>query len=79
MSGTVASLSDARERRASRLAREHEQLVSKKQLAEHFAVSVRTVERWVEKGCPVAQRLWGGSGAPRFHVSAVIEWHAQFG
>lgn len=77
MSGEVVRLDAARERRERQLAREAEPLMTKQQLARHFAVHPRTIERWMEKGCPVAQRLWGGSGAPRFHLSAVIEWHEQ--
>jgi phage terminase Nu1 subunit (DNA packaging protein) len=76
MAGEVVSLNEARERRA----RQHgtqEQLLSKKELAATMGVTPRTVDRWVAKGLPVALRLWGGSGAPRFHLSACTEWHAS--
>lgn len=73
--GELGDLAAARERRERRLQRDTEALLTKRQIAEHFAVTVRTVDRWMTKGCPVALKLWGGSGAPRFHVSAVSEWH----
>lgn len=81
MSGQVLSLAEARETRARREARKAEQLVSKKGVAEHYGVSVRTIERWIAKAARqgidlVATRLWGGSGQPRFHLSAWDEWHS---
>jgi hypothetical protein len=71
----VSSLDEWRERRERQQQRDTEALVTKRQVAEHFNVVPRTVERWIEKGCPVALRLWGGSGAPRFHISDISAWH----
>lgn len=48
---------------------------NKQQIAEHFGVSTRTVDRWILSGCPVL-RL-GGSGlgrTPRFRLSDVSAW-----
>jgi hypothetical protein len=75
VSGEVRSLAEARERRERRQQRDTEALVTKRQVAEHFNVVPRTVERWMDRGCPVALRLWGGSGAPRFHISDISAWH----
>lgn len=46
----------------------------KRAVAAWFAVSPRTVERWVEKGCPVL-RLGRSSASPlRFRISEVEAW-----
>lgn len=75
MGGEVLSLDAARKRRTQQEARASEQLLSKQRLAEALGVSPRTIDRWAEKGMPVALRLWGGSGAPRYQLSACVEWH----
>lgn len=50
--------------------------MDKKELAERFSVSVRTVERWMKHGCPY--RKIGASGlggkAVRFRLEEVDAW-----
>jgi phage terminase Nu1 subunit (DNA packaging protein) len=53
-----------------------EAMVTKSDLARHFAVSTRTIERWMAEGCP-HERLWHGEGPPRFYISAVKRWHGM--
>jgi hypothetical protein len=45
----------------------HEPLLSKRSIAAHYSVSVRTVERWMFDGCP--SRLVGA--VRRFRLSEV--------
>jgi phage terminase Nu1 subunit (DNA packaging protein) len=46
---------------------------NKAQLAEFFDVSVKTVDNWVRRGCPVVKR--GGKSEPWiFDALAVAEW-----
>jgi phage terminase Nu1 subunit (DNA packaging protein) len=59
----------------SRRQRKDEQLKTKQEVAEHWSVHVRTVDRWVKAGMPVAERTWAGH--PRFHLSACAEWHRE--
>lgn len=61
----------------TRRRRNDEQLKSKKDVADYFGgVHVRTVERWVQKGMPVAERTWAGH--PLFRISDCLEWHRSF-
>jgi hypothetical protein len=46
--------------------------VSAQTVARHFAVSVRTVQRWRQGGCPCL----GRGGMVRFRLSAVEAWLA---
>ena len=49
--------------------------VSKLDVARVFSVSVRTVERWMEHGCPYHRfGVAGVEGMPRFKIAAVEEW-----
>lgn len=73
--GEVASLAAARARRELRDARSTEAVRSKKHVAEHFDVSVRTVERWIKAGLPVATATWAGH--PRLRISEVEDWLAS--
>ena len=74
MDAEVIDLAAVRERRQRRL---NERPMTKKQLAEYFGRSVRTVDRWVKAGCPIAFRFYG-SGPPMFYISQVEEWHDSF-
>ena len=48
---------------------------NKQQIAAHFGVSVRTVERWMTSGCPVLRLSGEGLGnRPRFRLSDVSAW-----
>lgn len=48
---------------------------NKQQVAAFFGVSVRTVERWVNSGCPVLRLGGEGLGKrPRFRLSDVSAW-----
>jgi len=50
--------------------------VHKQRVCEHFSVSPKTVERWVEQGCPI------GRFAPqthRFRISEIERWLAGRG
>jgi ribosomal protein S12 methylthiotransferase accessory factor YcaO len=71
----VHDLAEARERRVKREARASETALTKQEVAVELGVKPRTIDRWIRKGMPVAFRLWGGSGAPRFHLTACLEWH----
>jgi hypothetical protein len=71
----VFNFADAQELRQRRREKLDEPLLGRRQLARAISVSPRTIDRWVAKGMPVALRLWGGSGGPRFRVSDVAEWH----
>lgn len=73
----VVDLETARDRRAKRAALAGEDELTKQQLAAMMKVTPRTIERWEKKGMPIARRLWGGSGAPRYHLSACREWHDE--
>jgi hypothetical protein len=64
-------VSDLGERRQ----RKDEALRSKQDVAGHWSVHVRTVERWVERGMPVAEYTWAGH--PRFRLSEVADWHRR--
>jgi phage terminase Nu1 subunit (DNA packaging protein) len=75
--GELGDLAAARERREQRLSREAEPLLTRQQVARALAVTPRTIDRWAEKGMPIALRLWGGSGAPRYQLSACLDWHAS--
>ena len=49
--------------------------VSKSEVAKAFSVSIRTVERWMEHGCPYHRfGVAGVEGMPRFKIVAVEEW-----
>ena len=48
---------------------------NKQQIAAHFGVSIRTVERWMTSGCPVLRLGGEGLGKrPRFRLSDVSAW-----
>lgn len=47
-----------------------ERWYSKRRIAEHYDVSIRTVERWLHGGCPA--RLIGG--VQRFRISDVEDF-----
>ena len=49
--------------------------VSKSEVAKTFSVSIRTVERWMQRGCP--HHRFGVAGVDcllRFKIDAVEEW-----
>ena len=46
--------------------------LDKDQVARHFGVGKRTVERWVAQGCPSSPRLIGGKR--KFRLGAVEHW-----
>jgi phage terminase Nu1 subunit (DNA packaging protein) len=50
--------------------RSREPWVSARAVADHLAVSVRTVQRWRRAGCPSV----GRGGTVRFRLSAVEGW-----
>lgn len=54
-----------------RLPTRHDPLLTKRQLALTLRVSVRTIERYMERGMPVAQTI---CGERHFRLSAVREW-----
>jgi predicted DNA-binding transcriptional regulator AlpA len=59
--------------RARRVARAQEPWVSKREIAAHCGVGVRTIERWVaERGFPQHKR-WE-HGVARYRVSEADEW-----
>ncbi|CAM8206679.1 hypothetical protein ESCOCK398M_06770 [Escherichia coli] len=52
--------------------------VNKKQLAEIFGASIRTIQNWQEQGMPVLRG--GGKGNEVLYDSAaVIKWYAENG
>lgn len=52
--------------------------VNKKQLADIFGASVRTIQNWQEQGMPVLRG--GGKGNEVLYDSAaVIKWYAESG
>ena len=60
-----------------RFSREREPLVTKRELAHHYAVSERSIERWQQNGLPF-HRLWSrrkdGRGPIRYRISEVGSW-----
>ena len=50
-----------------------ERYCSKREIADHYGLSLRTIERWQFDGCP--SRLIGG--VRRFRVSEVEQWLAM--
>ena len=49
-------------------------VLTKHQLAARFAVSVRTVDRWVANGCPVMRP---SAGVTRFNPETVEAWASK--
>lgn len=53
-------------------------LLNKSNLAEHFGVSARTVERWMKHGCPHHKIGGAGTGkCVRFNLETVSVWLAH--
>jgi hypothetical protein len=51
---------------------DHEPWVTKEQVARHFGVSLKTVERWTSEGMPC---LRASSRTVRYRIRACEEWH----
>ncbi len=68
--GKVISIDAARNARKSRGPQERPK--TKAEVAEHFSVSVRTIDRWMTRGMPYEKPFEGGS--VRFNLSACEEW-----
>lgn len=69
----VISIDEARQRRAAKA----EQPVTKPEIAAHFKVHPRTIERWMSHGLPYHKPYEGGS--VRFYVSECDEWFRSIG
>lgn len=69
--GQLVDLSVARERRAVRT----EARSTKTEIAGHFAVSVRTVSRWMNEGMPYDKPYEGG--VPRFVLRECEAWYSR--
>lgn len=67
-----ARVLDLQAARARREARVNERWVSKRQVAAHFGVSVRTVENWMRAGLPHVKRF--EHGHVKFKLSVCDEW-----
>lgn len=65
--GEVVELAAVRE-----LRRGQEKPLTKAEVAEHFKVSVRTVNRWMQAGMPFDKPFAGGS--VRFRLSDCERW-----
>ena len=54
-------------------------IVNKKQLADAFEVSTRTITEWQNQGCPVlsGSSSGGNGGENTYHMKSVFDWYAQ--
>ncbi len=50
--------------------------LTRQETAEHYSVSVRSVDSWLRQGCP-ALRLGGPGGSPRLSPVELDAWHHQ--
>lgn len=50
--------------------------LTRAETAEHYCVSVRTVDTWLAAGAP-HMRLGGPGGSPRMDVAELDVWHRQ--
>lgn len=48
-----------------------EKYIKKSEIAEYLAFSTKTIERWVEAGCPC---FTSPGGEQTFKISEVVEW-----
>lgn len=68
----MVSLAAFRQRRRAPAAAD-EPWVSKRKVAEHFGVSTRTIERWMDRGLP-HDRPYGDRGHVRFKLGLCDDW-----
>jgi transposase len=68
----TARVIDFQQARARRVARANEPWLSKREIAAHFGVSVRTITRWMQDGMPYRKRY--EQAHPRFQISRCEEW-----
>lgn len=69
--GHVVELAAVRDRQARGLQRPQ----TKAEVAEHFAVSTRTISRWMERGLPFDKPFEGGS--VRFDLRDCQDWFTR--
>lgn len=48
--------------------------IKKKEIAKYLGFSTKTMERWVDQGCPC---FVGPNGEQTFQINAVTEWAAN--
>lgn len=65
--GEVVQLAELRERRGRQ-----EMLATKREVAAHFRVSERTIERWMDRGLPFEKPF--ENGLVRFRLLACERW-----
>lgn len=61
-------------RRSRRRSDGPEPWLTKRQIAEHFGVSVRTIERWRQQADFPGRRVHGDRGVVRFSLAECEEW-----
>ena len=52
-------------------------MLNRKQIAEHFEVTPKTVDSWERLGCPVERTP--GINKPKYDPALVLEWLEQRG
>jgi phage terminase Nu1 subunit (DNA packaging protein) len=70
--GQLYELAAVRERR-----RGQEPPKTKKEIAEHFKVTERTITRWMQRGLPYDKPFEGGS--VRFNMARCMDWFTRHG
>lgn len=70
--GQVVELAAVRAQR-----RGQEKPKTKREIAEHFSVTERTITRWMARGLPYDKPFEGGS--VRFNLARCVEWFSRHG
>ncbi len=52
-------------------------LVKRQELAKFFGVTPRTIDNWVERGCPVAERFLKSRNVRGFQIEDVANWRFE--